>query len=375
MTVAGGNFEGCPSFKGKAGASSARIHYSLEQRLNGLLVGFDDINTYGDTVYLSDGGEGDGYSADSPIGSLDQAYMLLCEDGGRIVLVGRYTLGENFIAFPIDERITITGRFGENNYSGELYLGSGQRYDLNGPTTFENIAITVNNGGYFFIVGNYNPIEIGEGVVCTGFGGTLVTNSFTVLGGMNSTKAPAVIRDSDASITIRSGSGILVAGMNRYYADAHSRSATINIYGGNIVTLYGGNINGGTGGDVDVNIYGGRFTGNLSFAYGASGKITVRITGGDFSSVKSLSANKALSSKLYITDELKKSLLSKITGFNLSFDVGDIDLDESVTNRDITLLVRYLSGFGDGVAYDLADVTGDGRINNRDVIALIIKLS
>ena len=54
---------------------------------------------------------------------------------------------------------------------------------------------------------------------------------------------------------------------------------------------------------------------------------------------------------------------------------GDINEDSEVNNADITLAVRYLSGFDVQGAKYSGDVNGDGKANNRDVIALIQKLN
>ena len=54
---------------------------------------------------------------------------------------------------------------------------------------------------------------------------------------------------------------------------------------------------------------------------------------------------------------------------------GDVDEDGWLTNTDITLLVRYLSGWEVSVRIDLCDFNSDGRITNRDAIAAIVTLS
>ena len=48
---------------------------------------------------------------------------------------------------------------------------------------------------------------------------------------------------------------------------------------------------------------------------------------------------------------------------------GDLDSDRYVTNTDLTLLVRYLAGFGTPAAY--CDLDRNGKTNNRDAIELI----
>ena len=52
---------------------------------------------------------------------------------------------------------------------------------------------------------------------------------------------------------------------------------------------------------------------------------------------------------------------------------GDLDADRYVTNSDLTLLVRVLSGFGTPEAY--CDLDKNAKINNRDAIALIRMLA
>lgn len=54
---------------------------------------------------------------------------------------------------------------------------------------------------------------------------------------------------------------------------------------------------------------------------------------------------------------------------------GDLDGDGVVTNADITILVRCLSGWDVDTDPIACDLNGDGKLNNRDAIALIVKLS
>ena len=55
--------------------------------------------------------------------------------------------------------------------------------------------------------------------------------------------------------------------------------------------------------------------------------------------------------------------------------IGDVDGDGELTNADITLLVRYLSGWDVLINTSFADVVYDKKINNRDAIALIQKVA
>lgn len=57
-------------------------------------------------------------------------------------------------------------------------------------------------------------------------------------------------------------------------------------------------------------------------------------------------------------------------------ETGDIDADGAITNSDITIAIRYLSGWGSESYRKMRlDITNDGKINNRDAIALIVKAS
>lgn len=54
-------------------------------------------------------------------------------------------------------------------------------------------------------------------------------------------------------------------------------------------------------------------------------------------------------------------------------ETGDIDADGAITNSDITIAIRYLSGWGtESYRKMRLDITNDGKINNRDAIALIV---
>lgn len=49
---------------------------------------------------------------------------------------------------------------------------------------------------------------------------------------------------------------------------------------------------------------------------------------------------------------------------------GDIDGDGKLTNSDLSVIVRHLSGHGESVKLANLDVSGDGLVNNRDAILL-----
>jgi len=51
--------------------------------------------------------------------------------------------------------------------------------------------------------------------------------------------------------------------------------------------------------------------------------------------------------------------------------IGDGDGDGSISNSDVTALVRRLSGYGASVIEDAADMSGDEKLNNRDAVLAI----
>lgn len=53
---------------------------------------------------------------------------------------------------------------------------------------------------------------------------------------------------------------------------------------------------------------------------------------------------------------------------------GDVDLDAKLTNSDVSLLVRVLSGF-EAQDVSMADVDGDGKLTNRDAVKMIQSLA
>ncbi len=377
LIISGGNFDLCPSISGKANNSYAILYPAYEQTLSAVMHDFSHVSIHTAVVYLKQNSDGDGSSPDDPIGKLTSAYYALGDEGGVIVVMGDFVMENDFSAPAHSGKVTITSEYAGVDYSdgGSFSTGTkGKRYDINGPTVFEHIALSTESGQYLFFVANYNPFEIGEGVECSGFTGTYVTNSLSILCGENATKAPLVSRSTDGHVTIRSGSGILVAGMNRYLSDTHTRNSVIDIYGGEIVTLYGGNINGGTGGNVTVNIYGGSFTGNLACSDGVGGKVELNVYGGEFSRCSSITGSKSLSCFAYMRSEFKRALTGTISDFRIIVE-GDVDCDTKISNRDLTMLIRYLSGYSVSVRDLLGDVNGDGRISNRDAILIVAALA
>ena len=268
-------------------------------------------------VFLRKGGTGNGSSADSPVGTLDKAYSLLGDAGGRIVLCGGYTMTGAFEEPVHNGVVTVTQNYNDIDYrdSGSLYTGgAGRRYILNGPTVFENIKFTTQNKGGLYFICQYNRIEFAEGVVCEGFDGSLVANAVTLLGGEQIGLDPKKKNSTGSHIVVKSGSDILIAGLCRQMKENNNRSAKIEIYGGQITTLYGGNINGGKGRSAEIVINGGKFTGKVACEYGLSDSVKVSINAGDFSSCKTITGT-AINSEVTVAENVESTVTPLLSGF------------------------------------------------------------
>lgn len=250
-----------------------------------------------EVVFLSDAGsdENSGEAPDSAFKSLARAYQALGDGGGTIVVSGSFGFGP--FTEPVHTgEVTITQVYNGTDYrinpsnpadeGNAFYTKTAGRFVLNGPTRFENIHFKAGEGSYLLFVAQANPITMAQGVTCTGFANNRVDRAVSILGGYQAGSGSDFPAAFNPSITIESGSFILV-GFNRQVTTTHTGTAAIRISGGEIATLYGGSLNAGWGGSLDLIITGGRFTG-IIHAGGAGntvfakGNVSVKITGGDF---------------------------------------------------------------------------------------------
>ncbi len=230
------------------------------------------------TVYVCDGGTGNGTSADSPLGTLAEAYAALGDVGGTIFITDKLTLTSKFTEPIHSGKITITG--------GTLAVDN-IRFVLNGATTFENLTI-LGNKSYLSLIAQFNPVVFGEGITVTGFSDfKTIAKGLVIVGGVLSGEgvyADSTLYDNDTNITIKSGKAIVIA-FCRNVDKAFTGTANINIEGGDLYNVYLG-ADGGTGGNVEMNISGGTFNYNIYSNAKISkltGNINLKITGGDFS--------------------------------------------------------------------------------------------
>ena len=165
-----------------------------------------------------------GYSPEKPMATWQGAYKKLSDkaswDENIIVLMGTsnkevtkgFNITQNYqgdsLLIATDwqnakknnpelfRNATITGGIWDKDYKGQIEIyGSSRGLPIWGDTRFENITFN-NNGGDFYkiIYCQYNNLEMGKGIIMTGFNqnspeyGTIdgaVTNAFHIFGGFN----------------------------------------------------------------------------------------------------------------------------------------------------------------------------------------------
>lgn len=280
----------------------------------------------GTTVFVKTGGVGDGMSADNPVSSLTLAYKVLGSEGGTIVVCGDFEQTATFSEPAHTGEIVITQvwngiDYRENGVNFYRVNGSGKRFALGGPTKFENISFYGDeaNNVYILFCANYHPITMGKGVSVFGFKNTVIATSLSILGGHQYGQGIPGTSDLDSHITIESGLFHIV-GFNRQITETYTGTAHINIVGGEIRAIYGGSVS-GTGGNINLNISGGKFVGEIyagtTGSNKASGISYVTISGGDFTECYSIVGNIDGGSTVDISTFAGQELLKpKIQSFN-----------------------------------------------------------
>lgn len=243
-------------------------------------------------VYVADGGTGDGSTATTPVGTLADAYAVLGDNGGTVVVVGKVTVNEHFVEPSHSGVVIVTQVYGANDYRTGTNHGiniAQKRYILNGDTTFKNITFrgdTSMSYNHVLFVAQFNHIVMDEGIECVNYGDfSTIAQAASVLGGVQAgaDKYDTLPTDRDSHITIKSGR-FMICGYSRQVNKNFEGMAHIDISGGTIDNIYPGAANNGTGADARITISGGTFvgkiiTGNVSVI---SSSLNIKVTGGDF---------------------------------------------------------------------------------------------
>ncbi len=229
------------------------------------------LNASAATVYVSNGGGGNGSSAAKPLGSLTDAYAAL-GDEGEIVIVGTVTVPVNKInttrtAFVEPEhkgKITVRGY----DDTATLLFASPYEYHMSGETEFKDL--TISSGAYtsginFTARGHH--LTMGENLTMysSGTASGQVGTKIYVHGGCIPGATVDGYLSGNKHLTIKSGTYWGIIGFDRNVTATTTGEITIEI-GGNVHTHYFVAGTSGTkayGENILANIY---IIGNLSIS-------------------------------------------------------------------------------------------------------------
>ena len=148
---------------------------------------------YPRTVYLEDGGTGDGASASSPAGSLTELVDAAAE-ATRVILTGDYTTAANSTSSNMFVRSAVPVKITAQN--GAKLILSSHIVMQNGALELDDLTIEA-TGNYWFKMQSH-ALRVGKNVTCT-------------LGGDNTTY-PAIVGTTEGSVTGKSTSIFVESG-------------------------------------------------------------------------------------------------------------------------------------------------------------------
>lgn len=219
------------------------------------------------TVYLADGGTGDGTSALSPVGSLEAAYDALdLSADAKVVLCGNFTQDADFVyAEDFAGKVTITAQ------SGAAFTAGAHTFACTGETVFENVHF-VFTGKNYVLAGQFHPVTVGKGCRVTGtqMNGLNSATAFTVLGGYVAGVGDAgLYNGGDTSVTVLSGELFYLVPFSRMLCGYYPGTGYIKVGGdAKVGVLNGGmaNYDGSVIGSTILTLEGDAEIGNVYVA-------------------------------------------------------------------------------------------------------------
>jgi len=327
-----------------------------------------------------------------------------------IVLMSMVAINSTYTEQNHSGHYTVTSSYGGKTYGGGIDVNGTSHYLFGGDVTFENLTIDIEKTSVWRA--RYNKVVFGDGVVCTG----KAASGFYVVGG-DQLNANAKDNGKGTYLEFRSGTFFEIIGGHRSCTPQNAITGDIHIYFGGTATTekifissrdaIGAAPTGNAVLKIDggiINLYVGATTSKLSEVAKntPTGDITVYVTenfvvensftketsgifrGISVSNVFTANAKAALpyinSARVEVDwrvyGELKTAGFVNADGCHdfVSYGTaGDFDGDSSLTNSDVTLLVRHLAGWDTGTR--IVDITADGKVNNRDAILLVQKIA
>ena len=310
-------------------------------------------------VFLADDGSGDGTSADAPVGTAADAYAALGDNGGTIVICGKYTVGNtSAIQMPSHTgTVTITSVYGDTDYreDGATLSFNGTSFAaFNGPTVFDGLTMTVEKSAAGICM-NFNNLTIGYDVdIVQSAGGT--GYYMYLIGGPNNNTSVSPLGEGEVfEMNIYSGKYHTMSGFSRSNSNATHKGTAIVTLGGtaDVSAFCGGPLStGAAGGTSIVNVFENAsvttfYLGGYNCA-AMNGDIAVNVGGN------------AVISKILNCDEAYFATTDRylnIYGENVTLPTGYADCFDTVANVENTVFVKD-GATGDG----LTPVTPTGSI-------------
>ncbi len=353
---------------------------------------------YVDTFYVSDNGTETGAgTAEDPSTHYEVGLARLNKAGGTLIVLDSYTIGADVVT-PTD----ITGKIIIKGETPDAVLNwGGNTFKLGSDAEIDDIKF-ITTSATPYIIAWYNDVTIGEnftnetqGTKDLGFAAGYFVYATESMEGVIETTTYDTFESAssanDVNITIKNGTfGIIFLGNKRMDPKApvgnYSGNMTVNLLGGTITgncesTAVSGvltmmNLSGNItvnfdGMAVDAPFYVVSRTATLSNVVYDSSLNTGSIV---INAPASIIDTKFVDNERPNVDDKQHASIENVS-INSTTAAGDIDEDDSFTNADITLIIRYLAGWDVAGASISADVTADDKINNRDALALVLKVA
>ena len=362
----------------------------------------------GKVIFIKDGGEGDGSSAENALGIGDsgvahadaplyQAWEELKETGGTIVICGPYTLKaedqyvntsnnqprvgapdlimDGWFRNP-DVTITYTSVWDGVDYrttAGAKLLFDDQNTSVTFPTATVLKDITVVAGGNpegnnrdNYLCAAYCPLTLDKG---TNFEANANGELPVVLGGHRNYSGIAAV-DGDSNITVDIGKGNTIGAIygNLGYANkSQYGGSNITIKSGTVNGIYGDNQNNhgfGMTGALNITIKGGTIVGEVAATNGGipvayngnpvTPVVNISISGGDFSKCTGIKATSSFYDEVVAVGGYKDAVQAP----------GEITIDCSKASQKVYDKVASLTSLNvtapeGGASGDTAPATGD----------------
>ncbi len=292
-------------------------------------------------VYLADGGSGDGSSADTPVGTFAAAYDTLANDGGTIVVCGKYTVGNTSnVTLPANtSEVKITSVYDGIDYrtlkSATLTFNGTSFLKLSGPTVFDALTMSLDKTAAG-ICANFNPVTITESVSILQAGGGTGYYMYFITG-PNGDNAGALAKGEVLEMNINGGKFINLTGFSRSVAATNEGTVILNVGGSaDVRDLGAGSLSTGSyAGTAIVNLTGNATVTTLYLggynSGGMKGDVALNIAdSASVGAIKNYSATYFPQSNRYIN----------IFSENVTLPSGYSDCFDTVTNGENTVFVK-----------------------------------